>query len=226
MSAIETTVTDQAAPTTLRMSYEEYKNWEHEGGLTEWVDGEVYIYMPPKDEHQRIVEFLIQVLGPFVRLFKLGLVRIAPFSMRAIEEGPAREPDLFFLAAESLGRLTDTELNGPAELAVEVISKDSVLRDREDKFYEYQAGGVREYWIIDPRPNRKRADFFVLDESGIYQPVPVADGVYRSTVLPNFWLKVEWLWAEEPNPLAALAEIVGPDQLIRAIQEGSAPRNA
>jgi hypothetical protein len=25
---------------------------------------------------------------------------------------------------------------------------------------------------------------------------------------------------------AALAEIVGPDQLIRAIQEGSAPRNA
>jgi Uma2 family endonuclease len=138
--------------------------------------------------------------------------------MRAIEGGNAREPDLFFVAAESLGRLTDTELNGPAELAIEVISTDSVLRDREDKFYEYQAGGVREYWIIDPRPKRQRADFYVLDENNIYQPVPAADGVYRSTVLPGFWLRIDWLWAEEPNPLAALAEVVGAEQLIKAIQ--------
>ena len=189
MSTTESPVAEPASVERRRMSYEEYKHWEHEGGLTEWVDGAVYIYMPPKDEHQRIVEFLIQLLGPFVRLFKLGMVRVAPFTMRAIEDGPAREPDLFFLAAESLGRLTDTQLNGPAELAIEIISTDSVLRDREDKFYEYQAGGVREYWIIDPRPKRQRADFYVLDDNNIYQPVPAADGIYRSTVLPGFWLR-------------------------------------
>jgi Uma2 family endonuclease len=218
MSVIETTV---AAPTSverLRMSYEEYRHWEHEGGLTEWVDGEVHIYMAPTDSHQRVVEFLIQLLGPFVQLFKLGLVRIAPFSMRVIAGGNAREPDLFFLATEHLGQLSETELNGPADLAVEIISDDSVMRDRDSKFYEYQAGGVREYWIIDPRPKRKRADFFVLDDHGVYQPVPIADGVYRSIVLPNFWLKVDWLWAEEPNPLTALAEVVGAEQLIKAIQ--------
>jgi Uma2 family endonuclease len=202
-----------------RMTYDEYKNTEFEGGLTEWVDGEVIFYMPPKDVHQNVVEFLIQLLGPFVRLFKLGKVRVAPFSMRVLEGGNAREPDLFFLAAEHLGRLTETELNGRADLAVEVISDESVGRDRGDKFYEYQEGGVREYWIIDPRPGTQRADFSVLDAKGMYQPIPIAtDGIYRSTVLPDLWLKVEWLWSKEANPLAALAEIVSVEQLVRAMQ--------
>src|SRR5262245_3384241 len=49
MSVAETTVVQPAIETRLRMSYEEYKHWEHEGGLTEWIDGEVHIYMPPED---------------------------------------------------------------------------------------------------------------------------------------------------------------------------------
>src|SRR5215211_4026161 len=191
MSVAETPAIEPAAETRLRMSYEEYKHWEHEGGLTEWIDGEVQIYMPPNDTHQTIVEFLDRLLGLFVGFFKLGKVRVAPFSMRAIVGGNAREPDLFFLAAEHLGLLSETELNGPADLAIEIISDDTVIRDRDDKFYEYQAGGVREYWIIDPRPKRKRADFYILDQNGVYQPVPLADGVYHSTVLPNFWLKID-----------------------------------
>lgn len=224
MSAYSTTETPpQATPTAprlpLRMSYEEYKNWDYEGGLTEWVDGEVIFHMVPKDEHQNVVEFLERLLDLFVQLFKLGKVRIAPFSMRVLEGGNAREPDVFFLAAEHLGRLAETELNGPADLAIEVISDESVGRDRGDKFYEYQEGGVREYWIIDPRPRHRRVDFYVLDAKGSYQPVPIGeDGVYRSTVLPDFWLKVDWLWANERVPLAALAEIVGAERVIAALR--------
>jgi hypothetical protein len=48
MSATETPVAEPASVERRRMSYEEYKHWEHEGGLTEWVDGEVHIYIPPK----------------------------------------------------------------------------------------------------------------------------------------------------------------------------------
>src|SRR5689334_6869371 len=134
----QTIRTDTAAP--LRVSYEEYKNWTHEGGLTEGVDGEVICHMSAKVERQYLVELLNEVLGPFVRLFKLGKVRIAPFTIRVLAGGDAREPDLFFLAAAHLDRLTPTELNGPADLAIEVISDDSVARDRDDKFYEYQQG--------------------------------------------------------------------------------------
>jgi len=218
MSAIETPEAEPASVDRLRMSYEEYKHWQHEGGLTEWINGEIHIYVPPTILHQRIAAFLLFLLQGFVRLHRLGEVLAAPVTMRVLPGGTAREPDLFFLASEHHDRLTDTELNGPADLAVEIVSDESVSRDKDDKLYEYQAGSVREYWIIDPRPNRKRADFFVLDQNGMYQPVPVADGVYHSMVLPKFWLKVDWLWAEEPNPLTALAEVVGVDQLIKAIQ--------
>jgi Uma2 family endonuclease len=221
MSTTETL--PQVTPTTprppLRMSYEEYKNWDHEGGLTEWVAGEVIFHMAPKDEHQTIGEFRDRLLGFFVELFKLGKVRVAPFSMRVLEGGAAREPDLFFLAAEHLGRLTRTELNGPADLAVEVISDESVGRDRGDKFYEYQEGGVREYWIIDPRPKHRRVDFYVLDAKGSYQPVPIGeDGIYRSTVLPDFWLKIDWLWADKPDAPASLAEIAGIERMMTAFR--------
>jgi Uma2 family endonuclease len=64
---------------------------------------------------------------------------------------------------------------GPADLAVEVTWDDSVARDRDDKSFEYQGAGVRECWIVDPRPHRQRADFYVLDAVDYYQPVPLPD---------------------------------------------------
>lgn len=216
----EATVEAPVAQPHLKMSYEEYLNWDHEGGLTEWVDGEVIVHMSPTDEHQRAVQFLFLLLDLFVGLLRLGMVRIAPFAMRALPGGPGREPDVFFLASANMGRLSNQQLTGPADLVIEVISPDSVGRDRGDKFYEYQEAGVREYWIIDPRPRHQRADFYVLDEQGRYQPVPLPlSGVYRSSVLEGFWLNVNWLWRDEPKPLAALAEIVGAEQVMKALTE-------
>jgi Uma2 family endonuclease len=210
----------------LRMSYEEYLAWVGEDVHAEWVNGEVIVQMPPKQPHQRVVAFLVQLMGLFIQLFQLGQLLPAPFEMRAMPDGPAREPDLLFVTREHLDRLTQERLNGPADLVVEVVSDDSVARDRADKFYEYQAAGVREYWILDPRPGYERADFYVLDERGRYRPVPVdQDGRYSSTVLPGFWFQVDWvLSAEPPSVLNALAQIVGPQKLAQAIGVGEVMR--
>ncbi len=41
-------------------------------------------------------------------------------------------------------------------------------------------------------------------------PAPIDSGIFRSRVLPGFWLKTKWLTAVEmPDPLPAFAEIVG-----------------
>ena len=203
----------------LRMSYEEYLAWADEDIHAEWVNGEVIVPMPPKIQHQRVVRFLLQLLSLFTQLCRSGEVLVAPTEMRAVPDGPAREPDLLFIAQEHLERCTETRVSGPADLIVEVVSDDSVSQDRSDKFYEYQAAGVREYWIIDPRPGYERADFYVLDTRGRYQPVPIApDGRYHSTVLAGFWFEVEWvLSTTPPDVLQALAQIVGPEQLLAQI---------
>jgi Uma2 family endonuclease len=209
--------TGQAQP--LRMSYKEYLAWADEDVHAEWVNGEVIVQMPPKQPHQITVAFLLRLLGQFIELFHLGRLLPAPFEMRAVAGGPAREPDLLFVAQEHLVRLSEARLNGPADLVVEVVSDESVARDRADKFYEYQAAGIVEYWIIDSRPGRSRVDFYVLDQQGRYQPVPVdPDGRYHSTVLTGLWLQVDWLMADEPPAvLQALAQIVGPQKLLEAI---------
>ncbi|MFQ5854975.1 MAG: Uma2 family endonuclease [Anaerolineae bacterium] len=210
----------------LRMTYEEFLAWADEDVHAEWVDGEVIVHMPPKTIHQDIATFLVALLRFFAQFFQLGKVLTAPYEMKVDPpDGPAREPDILFVATENLARLTENKLEGPADLIVEIISDDSVSRDRSRKFYEYQAAGVREYWIIDPRQGTERADFWVLDEDGRYRPVPVGDdGIYRSTVIPGFWLRVDWLRAEElPDPLLTLAEIANfPPHVVEALREMAA----
>jgi len=122
-------------------------------------------------------------------------------------ERSGREPDLLFVAREHLDRLQETHLEGPADLAVEIVSPESARRDRVEKFYEYQAGGVREYWLIDP--DRRWAEFYRLGEESRYEMVlGGGEGMYRSEVLSGFWLQVEWLWQEPlPRTLEVLQEL-------------------
>ena len=81
----------------LRMSYEEFLAWADEDVHAEWVDGEVIIQMPPKEPHQRVVAFLIQLMGLFIQLYNLGRLLPAPFEMRAVPRwsSPRARPDLY-----------------------------------------------------------------------------------------------------------------------------------
>jgi Uma2 family endonuclease len=201
------------------MSYEEYLTWVDEDTRAEWVNGEVIVDMPPLDPHQNLVGFLDRLLGLFIAIFDLGRLQVAPFELKITPEGSSREPDLMFIAKDHLDRLTNERVVGPPDLIIEIVSRDSVHRDRVDKYDEYEAGGVPEYWIIDNRPGRQRVQFYQLDSRGQYQSVPVDEnGIYRSQVLPGFWLRVEWLWAEQPGILRALAEVIGPEQMAQALR--------
>ncbi len=193
----------------LRMSYEQFLRWADEDVHAEWVDGEVIVFMPPKTRHQEILVFLVRLLAQYADFKHSGRVLTAPFEMRLSPAGPSREPDILFVSRQNLHRLTAERLEGAADLVVEVVSEDSVRRDREQKFAEYQSSGVREYWMVDSRAGQAGVEAFALNEQGVYEPLPVEDGIIRSRVIPGFWLKVEWLTAQEmPDPLMAFAEVV------------------
>lgn len=208
-----------------KITYEEFLARADEDAHVEWVNGEVIVHMTAKPLHQRILNFLNILLTQFVHFFELGEVFTAPMQMKATPQGPGREPDLLFVARDHLDRVLETHLDGPADLVIEIVSDESVSRDLDEKFFEYQDAGIPEYWIIDPRPRRKRAWFYRLDERGQYQPVPLTpEGVYRSAIVPGFWLNVNWLWGEElPDPLTTFAEIAGfSDEMknaLRALKE-------
>jgi Uma2 family endonuclease len=154
---------------------------------------------PASNKHQDLRGFLESILRLYAEEHELGRVFGAPFLMKlpeALKRG--REPDILFIAQEHLGQLKETYLDGSADLAIEIISPESRLRDRGEKFAEYELSGVREYWLIDP--DERRVDFYVLDSEGRYaRRRPDAQGIYHTETMKGLWLKVEWLW-QEPLP--------------------------
>lgn len=193
---LETTPTTPAKPPKERMSLEEFLAWADEDVWAEWENGEVKILSPASYKHQNIVCFLVALIRLFVEERDLGTVLTAPFAMHLPKSQRVREPDLLVVLTENLDRIKSTHLEGPADLVIEIVSEESLLRDRGTKLAEYELDGVREYWLIDPE--RKQVDFFVLGEGGRYEKrSPDARGVYKSVVLEGFKLKVEWLWQEQ-----------------------------
>ncbi|MFN8513074.1 MAG: Uma2 family endonuclease [Chloroflexia bacterium] len=135
------------------MSYDEYLAIADEDLFAEWVDGELIVFDSVSQRHQELLGWLLQVVGLFVDLFDSGILLMAPFEMRARPDGPARIPDLLFVAQEHRKRIEAMRLNGPADLVVELVAPESVRRDRVEKLREYAAAGVPEYWVLDTRPS-------------------------------------------------------------------------
>ncbi len=189
-----------------RMTYEEFLAWVDEDTRAEWVNGEVVFMGEVSRRHQEVGAFLFPLIKLFVEAYQLGIVFYESFQMKTGDDLPGRLPDIIFISNENLHRVKDNRLEGPADLAIEIISPESRARDRGDKFYEYEQGGVREYWMLDPL--RKQAEFYQLGEDGIYHLVmPDGAGKYHSLVLKGLWLKVDWLWLTPlPTSLSVLKE--------------------
>jgi Uma2 family endonuclease len=203
----------------LKMSYEEYLAWEGEGRHGEWVDGEVIVFMP-KPPHQRLVRFLGSLVSAFVELLRLGEVLTAPCEMRIRVGGPSREPDILFVETEHLDRITGDRVEGPADLVVEIISPDSVRRDRFEKKNEYEAAGIPEYWVVDSRPGKRRTEFHQLGPNGKYVAAPVGrDGRYHAAVLPGFWLDTAWLWQDPLPAPSLLIQLIAPEAYRAGMRE-------
>jgi Uma2 family endonuclease len=195
-----------------KMSFEEFLEWADEDTHAEWVDGKVLLMSPVSIRHQRVGGFIYSLFTRYLESHPIGELLYESFQMKTGPDLPSREPDIIFLANEHADRIRDTYLQGPGDLVVEIISMDSRSRDRGDKFYEYEQGGVSEYWLIDPL--RGRTEFYYLDKTGAYASVPLdANGYYLSKQLPGLKLLPEWLWQD---PLPLIPSILGDAGIVAA----------
>jgi Uma2 family endonuclease len=174
----------------------------------EWVDGKVLLMTPVSIKHQLITQFLVKLLDEFAAARELGMVLSAPFQMRLSALQRGREPDVMFVASSQLGRIRPNYLDGAADLVVEVVSPESIGRDRGEKYQEYALAGVGEYWLIDPQ--LEQAEFYQLQTDGRYRLVQAdLDGWYASPALPGLRLDVHWLWQDPPPSVLVVLRILG-----------------
>jgi Uma2 family endonuclease len=190
---------------TAPISFEEFLDWCDGETRAEWVNGRVVLLSPTESfPHAKIAQFLSSVLSIYVEERNLGMVLGSNFMMKMAAIPSGRVPDLLFIRKERLEKdLKHTYFEGPADLAVEVVSPDSVERDEDEKFREYAKAGVHEYWLINPM--RRAAACFEL-KSGRYKKLAIEDDVVRSRVVDGFFLRIDWLW-NTPPILEALREL-------------------
>jgi len=196
-----------AVPPSRRMTEEEFLAWCDEDIRAEWVDGEVIMMPPPSYQHVALQSWLANVLGLYVEKHDLGTLVGPQYQARLPERPSRRAPDVLFVAKDR-GRLIEwTQLSGPPDLCIEIVSPDSEARDWREKYLEYEAAGVKEYWVIDPASQHVEVYTLAEQEDGPprYRRVAEQQGAIVSTVVTGLRLPVEWLWPEtRPKMLEAI----------------------
>ena len=199
-------VYEHPRPAPPHMTFEQYLVSSDKPTMTEWVDGEVIDVSPASRRHQEILSFLLTVMSLYVEVHKAGTVLPAPFVMKLTELKRGREPDLLYISRERAHLIEKTYLDGPADLVIEIISPESVERDRKEKFVEYEQAGIKEYWLIDP--DHETAEFYELGADGRYRAaLTEPEGIYRSKVIKGFFVRTAWLWQTTSPALDALHEL-------------------
>jgi Uma2 family endonuclease len=192
-----------------RVSEEEYDGWlrANPESRSEWVEGELIIKSPVSYEHADLNLWLGALLSSFVAEKALGTVVGPEFTARLRSGKSRRVPDLLFVAESRRDLIRPMHLDGPPDLIVEIVSNDSLSRDCREKYLEYEAAGVREYWIVDPFS--KQVEAYSRDETGKFKPIAEIDGRIPSVVLGGFHLSSAWLWTTpRPTALSLLQELL------------------
>lgn len=187
------------------VAYGDYLSGDY-GSHTEWLFGVVIAMSPICEVHAALTRFLAALFETCLELTGGGRVLQEPMVMRPNENLPGRQPDIQVLLPERMSYLKKTEVAGPANLVVEVVSPESIRRDRGEKYAEYEQGGVDEYWILDPQ--RKDAAFFVRGSDNLFHSrLPVND-VYTSAVLDKLQLRLDLLWREKPPTVREAVKMI------------------
>jgi Uma2 family endonuclease len=155
------------------------------------IDGVIYMAPPDNTDANEIFVRLAGRMDLFVEEFQLGRVYGSRVAFR-LDDTNGPEPDIAFVSKRHLQRVLRGFVQGGPALAVEIVSPDSIERDYDKKRKQYEAAGVREYWIVDEIEGT--ITLLRLGSDGQYREVKPRKGEYHSTVLKGFWLRPEWLF--------------------------------
>jgi Uma2 family endonuclease len=132
-----------------KLTYEDYLGLPEDGKRHEIIDGEHYVSPVPVLRHQIILANLLGHLAPLVHERHLGRVLLAPLDV-VLSETDVVQPDILFVSTHHLDRLTEANLQGAPDLAVEILSDSTRRTDEITKRRLYERHGVAEYWVVDP----------------------------------------------------------------------------
>jgi Uma2 family endonuclease len=183
-------------------SFEDFCAIIADGQKADLIQEVIYVASPDNTDANDLFMWFGGLMYDFAQLRDLGKVYGSRVAFRLDHiNGP--EPDIAFVRQKRLNRVRRRYVMGEPDLAVEIVSPESIERDYQKKRAQYQEAGVQEYWIVDEPEKRLRLR--CLGRDGKYREARSRKGALHSKVLPGFWIRPEWLWQ---NPLPVKARIL------------------
>jgi Uma2 family endonuclease len=188
------------------VTFEEFCRGVAEGQKADLIDGVVYMASPDNTEANVLFVWLQSLLDWYVEYKGLGRVFGSRVSFR-LGKHQAPEPDVAFVRNDRLHLVQPGYVDGAPDLAIEIVSPESVERDYEKKRKQYQNAEVPEYWIVDEIMGKVTQ--LSLNARGKYREIRAKDGVVKSVIVPGFWVRADWLLAV-PRPIkhAVFSELI------------------
>ena len=171
----------------------------------EFISGQVIMHSPATYEHTQIRGFIESLLGNYVNLHDLGVVT----GEKSLCVFPRNdyEPDVVFFGTEKAAKLRRKTLKFPIpDLVCEILSDSTEKRDRGVKFQDFEAHGVREYWIVSP--DRREMEQYILEKGSYVLRMKSRTGEVASVVVKGFRAPLAAFFDSKAN-LAALRKIIG-----------------
>lgn len=188
------------------VTFETFCDLVEDGQKADLIDGVIYMASPDSKKANSLNLFLGNLLDGYIGAKEIdGDVFISRYACR-ITDVRAPEPDVGYVRPERIHLLHETYMEGGPDIAVEIVARDSRTRDYSEKRDLYETAGVQEYWIIDPL--QKQTTFLRL-QIGVYEEMALEGNIFRSEVLPGFWLNTDWLLSRKvPKAYKCLQEIL------------------
>lgn len=130
-----------------KWTLEELHSLPDDGNKYELIRGELFVTPAPTDPHETAGARLTRLLVPYVDREELGYV-YHPRAVVRFEDSEV-EPDLMVRQPHPNPDDPDWATAPTPSLVVEIASRSTRKRDREQKRALYMDAGVPEYWIVD-----------------------------------------------------------------------------
>lgn len=196
-----------ANPTIIkrRWTIAEYRRLPEGPPYYELEEGKLIEMPRPRRIHQAIIKKLLVVLDLYLVKEPIGDV----WPKVEVVLSPTRicVPDVSFLLTENMSRFgndDDTAIQGPPDLAVEVISPSTASRDRSQKLSAYYQAGVPWYWLVESdtlliTEYRHTADGYLVNQTA------AATAAFAPSLFPGLAFR--------------LADLLGPSGATEEVQE-------
>ena len=148
-----------------KYTYKDYLTW-NDDERWEIINGKVYSMTPaPKIKHKIISRNFVWKFGEQKNKLKNCQLFEAPTDVVFDDENVV-QPDILIVCDKN--KITENCIKGAPDLIIEIVSENTELKDKREKFLLYEKFGVKEYIIVFP--DREYLERYVLENKKYSAP--------------------------------------------------------